>query len=69
MVTWKRYEAAKLIEEREARGELPIDRNFVPPELIETMVPASGDWEVEWLRCQASVKSDLKHPHYMEVPN
>ena len=68
MVEWRRYEAVKLIEERTARGELPIDTNFVPPELIESMVPPPGDWEEEWLRSQPAVNSKVQSHYYVEAP-
>ena len=68
MLEWKLYEAAKLIEEREARGELPLDCNFAPPELIESMVPPAGDWEEEWLRSQPAVATKCTHPYFYEVP-
>ena len=67
MIEWRRYEACKLLEEREARGELPIDINFVPPDLIESMVPPPGDWEEEWLRTQPSVKSKYLRHYWVEA--
>uniref|UniRef100_H2Y6F5 NADH dehydrogenase [ubiquinone] 1 beta subcomplex subunit 11, mitochondrial n=1 Tax=Ciona savignyi TaxID=51511 RepID=H2Y6F5_CIOSA len=42
MVEWREYEAIELLEKREANGEPPIDPNFAPADLIESMVPRGG---------------------------
>jgi len=44
-----------------------IDPNFVPANVIESMVPPEGDWEEEWLRAQPSVRSDTKSKFYTQV--
>ena len=67
MVEWRKYEAAKILEEREARGECPLDQDFVPRELIESMVPPPGDWEEQWLDNQPSVRTKHRRHYYIEV--
>jgi len=67
MKAWTRREAVLRLEERMAKGEPVIDPNFVPANVIESMVPPEGDWEEEWLRAQPSVRSDTKSKFYTQV--
>jgi len=46
-----------VLEKRLAAGKNPIDHDFAPAELIESMVPAAGQWEEDWLANQAVVRS------------
>ena len=68
MVEWRKYEAAQLLEAREANGEPLLNQDFVPPELIESMVPPPGDWEEEWLASQPSVRSKAEKYYWVEAP-
>ncbi|CAK8689161.1 uncharacterized protein LOC143461057 [Clavelina lepadiformis] len=68
MKEWRKYEAIKLIEEREAKGEIILDMNFVPTESMESMVPPPGDWEEEWLKNQPSVRSASRTKWFTQVP-
>jgi len=54
---WRRREALMVLEKRLAAGKNPIDHDFAPAELIESMVPAAGQWEEDWLANQAVVRS------------
>ena len=67
MVEWRKYEAAKLLEEREARGEFPFQKDFAPPELMESMVPPPGDWEEEWLRSQPTLRTKAYRYYWVEA--
>jgi len=67
MKEWRKYEAAKLLEEREARGEFPLNQDFAPAEIIESMVPPAGDWEEEWLRNQPSIRTKSKKHYSIET--
>jgi len=67
MRDWKKREAIRLIEEREAAGELLIDPNFAPPDLIADMVPEEGDWEEQWLRDQPAIFTDSRPTYYTMV--
>ena len=52
-----RREAILRIREAAAAGKSPIDPDYVPNELIESMVPPAGDWEKIWLSRQPSTMS------------
>lgn len=67
MRDWKRREAIRLIEEREAAGQLLIDPDFAPADLVADMVPAEGDWEEQWLRDQPAIFNDSRPTYYTMV--
>lgn len=67
MRDWKKREAIRLIEEREAAGQLLINPDFAPPELIASMVPEEGDWEGQWLQDQPAIFSDSRPTYYTMV--
>jgi len=67
MRDWKKREAIRLIEQREAAGELLINPDFAPPALVEEMVPEAGDWEEQWLRDQPSLFIDSRPKYYTMV--
>uniref|UniRef100_F6YS92 NADH dehydrogenase [ubiquinone] 1 beta subcomplex subunit 11, mitochondrial n=1 Tax=Ciona intestinalis TaxID=7719 RepID=F6YS92_CIOIN len=68
MIEWREYEAITLLEERQANGQPPIDPDFVPKDLIGTMVPEEGDWEQQWLRAQPAVTTDHRLEYYVQAP-
>jgi len=67
MRDWKKREAIRLIEAREASGELLINPNFAPPDAIAEMVPEAGDWEEQWLRDQPALFIDSRPKYYTMV--
>jgi len=64
---WKKREAIRLIEQREAAGELLINPDFCPMDKIADMVPAEGDWEEQWLRDQPAIMTDARPTYYTMV--
>uniref|UniRef100_A0A6F9DJ17 NADH dehydrogenase [ubiquinone] 1 beta subcomplex subunit 11, mitochondrial n=1 Tax=Phallusia mammillata TaxID=59560 RepID=A0A6F9DJ17_9ASCI len=68
MVPWRKREAIMQIEKRMAEGKLLIDPNYVPEDLIASMVPPAGDWEEDWLKKQASVCEDSRMRPFTQVP-
>jgi len=67
MREWKKREAIRLIEQRQAAGEFLINPDFCPPDLIANMVPEEGDWEEQWLRDQPALFTDSRPTYYAMV--
>merc|ERR1739838_251574 len=68
---WRRREALMVLEKRLAAGKNPIDHDFAPAELIESMVPAAGQMGGRLVSksssCEKSMGAIIRKKNYVRL--